>query len=143
MRRETCPHTPSSSAYACQSEQSAQQVSRACAGLQDTRAGRREGTDHVGSVQPLGTCFGVVAHMQIPLQFLWGYWDSLTPQPPFRAAVIQTTSAGGTRAAQAIQIPQSKPIQVRKPNPERSFHSLLEQWLPWKTGLQDCPDYIS
>lgn len=39
-----------------------------------------------------------------------GYWDLLTLQPPFGAAIIQTRSAGGTRA---IQIPQSKPIQVR------------------------------
>lgn len=31
----------------------------------------------------------------------------------------------------------------KKPNPERSFCSLLEQWLSWKTGLWDCPDYIS
>jgi len=38
-------------------------------------------------------------------------WDSLTPQLPSGAAIIQT--AGGTRAAQATQIPQSKPIQVR------------------------------
>lgn len=71
----------------------------------------KEGTDPVGRVQPMGTCFE--HHRQIPLQLLWGYWDPLTLQPQVGAAVIQTTSAGGTRAAQTIQIPQSKPIQVR------------------------------
>lgn len=59
----------------------------------------------------MGTCFEY--HRQIPLQLLWGYWDPPTLQPQGRAAVIQTMSAGGTRAAQTIQIPQSKPIQVR------------------------------
>lgn len=90
---------------------SAQQVSLTCAGPQDTRVGGREGADPMGRVQPMGTCFE--HDRQIPLQLLWGYWDPLTLQPQVRAAVIQTTSAGGTRAAQTIQIPQSKPIQVR------------------------------
>lgn len=67
----------------------------------------------MGSVQPLGTRFRVEHHKQIPLQLLWAYWDLLTLQPPFGTAVIQTRSAGGTRATQAIQIPQSKPIQER------------------------------
>lgn len=72
---------------------SAQQVSLTCAGPQDTRVGGREGTDPVGRVQPMGTCFE--HHRQIPLQLLWGYWDPLTLQPQVGAAVIQTTSVVG------------------------------------------------
>lgn len=60
--RETHPHTPSCSAYTCQHEQSAQQVSLACAGLQDSRMRGREGTDHVRSIKH---------HKQILLEFLW------------------------------------------------------------------------
>lgn len=79
-----------------------------CSGHQGVWEGRDRPR---GRVQPVGTCFG--HHRQIPLQLLRGYWDLLTLQPQVRAAVIQTMSAGGTRAAQTIQIPQSKPIQVR------------------------------
>lgn len=60
--RETRPHTPSCSSYTCQHEQSAQQVSLACAGLQDSRMCGREGTDHVRSIKH---------HKQIPLELLW------------------------------------------------------------------------
>lgn len=53
---------------------SAQQVSLTCAGPQDTRECGREGTDPVGRVQPVGTCFE--HHRQIPLQLLWGPTDT-------------------------------------------------------------------
>lgn len=59
-KRVPTPHLPQPPR-----EQSAQQVSLACAGLQDTGVGGREGTDHVGSAQPLGTRFGVEHHKEI------------------------------------------------------------------------------
>lgn len=119
---------------------SAQQISLTCAGPQDTRMCGREGTDPVGRVQPMGTCFE--HHRQIPLQLLWGYWDPLTLS--HRSGQLSSKpcqlwdkdSSNNTNST-------VKTNTSKKPNPERSFCSLLEQWLSWKTGLWDCPDYIS
>lgn len=84
----------------------------------------------------LRTRFGVQHREQIPLQLL-GLTDTSATIGCSHHSDCWWDKGSSSNTNSTVKTNTGK-----KPNPERSFCSLLEQQLSWKTGLQDCPDYI-